>query len=282
MAGGQAYIKKPFVSGPATSGYSGFSGASGSGVSGSSGLSGFSGMGGSGVSGTSGFSGTMGSGLNFGTRAYVDVDEQIKEDPYANWGPAYPWVTEPGPPMYFPPDVVVPVSLTPSTYLNLSLEANQTYIIRGLLRTEISDDDYIVSGHFPADQPLATSWHYTGVLANFALFASQPNFGIVFSRQWDTLDQIYPYGGGSTNWYIDGAAGACVIEGTVETTTSGILTLNWYPYGQFYYALGVISYAMIKRGSYLQADSFSTGASSGASGFSGQDAVLSVGTWMGI
>jgi flagellin-like hook-associated protein FlgL len=278
-----------------TQGASGFSGASGwSGMAGAftaSGFSGYSGVGGPGPSGQSGFSGPSAQAYNWTTRAYKQLDEV--RDAYQRF-------------YYPPPEEPYPIPPADSE-LNIALEANNTYFIDAVLLTECFTNTDL-AGTYPTNTDLESMWSYTGTVNNLSISFIETGGALVnsvISNVWTDVNNNYPgpvhpvtdwslWVAGSNQYpYNTGLTIRC--SGTIETNTAGVLSFCWIPYFNYekppYGPPGHPPYALpagfwlrgtIKRGSYLQANNFSTGAASGVSGFSGKTNIVMVGSWLGI
>jgi hypothetical protein len=268
----QAYIKKPFHLGGGAS--SGFSGEDGSGTP--SGGSGFSGHDGEVVNGNSGFSGSIQAEFLSLLRAYVYLAE-ARTDESAKPPPSSPF------PMPFPPPppYVIPTYLPPSSQLNIALEGGHKYAVRGIFLVDMVP---YPEGFLMYGSPVASSWHYTGAAANFAIKNLQPGLHGGMNPWWLQLDHIYPDATPEGSWILNFSdpIGIVKIGGTIETVTDGILSFNWFPFGA--YSRGEWCVAYIKRGSYMEADKIESSNTvySGLSGFSGKRGVVRIPTWMGL
>ena len=249
------------VSGAIGIGISGYSGQSGIGFSGPAGVSGYSGTSGqqgsagSGISGWSGFSGPSASVYDWTEKAFVTLDETR----IATWDPDVP-------PFYPIPTAPMPPA---SAELNLALDANTQYFLRGLFWWNCP---LFGQAH------LNTGWGYTGMANAFKCSYVTNGNGYDSTYSWQYLNAgMYGYMDIFYTLANDPSINVMVITGSIQTSTSGVLSFCWEP-AKFF---GVAQTGILKAQSYIFAEKIG-GAASGCSGFSGKTGVVMVGSWLGI
>ena len=248
MPGGNWFPHKPFR-------WSGVSGMEGSG------WSGFSGQGGAAEhSGYSGYSGAT-PPYNFTFQCIETLDE-----------------TRIGTTDYSPPPSPIPES----SELVLTLKAGEKYILTGNIIVDMPNDP---SGGNTVQ--VWTRWKYTGTMDSFKVSYLGTGAVLTGATGGTWLDVNTTYGPDTGFFFFGGGLKSMntnvnnTINGTIETTTAGVLSFCWVPYVSVP-GTETLNAARTSRGSYLNALSFGSGAASGMSGYSGRDGLLTVGTWVGV
>ena len=229
-----------------TSGYSAFSGTSGD--SGQSGTSGFSGTY-SGQSGTSGFSGTY-SGFSgtSGTSGFSGVSPTVD---YVFFGNAIKTANE---------TRAYGVAIAADADLQLSLAAGTRFKIKAYLDMMVNSASPSSNNHYKF------KFMYSGTLADSRIISSSSSVDVAGGDTGGMTADEVAVGAEWNQWGYYYNSHLIVVDGYVQTTTAGILTLWW--------AGGLSGYGVImKEGSNLEAIAAGSGAIQGESGYSGAEGV---------